>query len=136
MLPRLTRLARRCWTGCVVAALLFLQLATAAYACPGTTNAERAAMAGMPCAEMMSGSVMVDADQPGLCFQHCQADAGQPPLDPAQLLALQAPALLQMWLRPPEPEARAGAPAWAAHARERERAPPEAHSLHHCCYRL
>ncbi len=133
---RPNRLARRCWTGCVAAALLFVQLATAAYACPGTPSAERAAMAGMPCAEMMAGSVMIDADQPGLCFQHCQADAGQPPVDPAHFMALQAPALLQMFVRAPAPEARTAAPAWAAHARARDRAPPAPHSIHHCCYRL
>lgn len=136
MLPRPARLARRCWSSCVVAALLFMQLATAAYACPGATGAERAAMAGMPCAEMMAGSVMVDADQPGLCFQHCQADAGPLPLDPAQSLVLHAPTLPPTFVRAPDAEARAGATAWAAHARERERAPPQPHSIHHCCYRL
>ncbi len=136
MLPRPTRLARRCWTSCVAAALLFVQLATAAYACPGTMIDERAAMAGMPCAGMMAGSVTVDADQPGLCFQHCQADAGPWPLDPAQSVVLHAPALPPMFVRARDAEACAGAPAWAAHARERERAPPEPHSVHHCCYRL
>lgn len=55
--------------------LLFMQLAVAAYACPGNTGkvSEAAAMAeaGMPCAGDMSLST--DDDQPGLCHAHCQS---------------------------------------------------------------
>jgi len=58
--------------------LLFMQLAMAAYACPGgVLNAEAdqtAAMAtaGMPCAETMA--ITMDGDQPSLCAAHCKAD--------------------------------------------------------------
>ena len=55
--------------------LLFMQLAVAAYACPGSTSqvSESAATAeaGMPCAGDMSLST--DEDQPGLCQAHCQS---------------------------------------------------------------
>lgn len=94
-------------------------------------------MAGMPCAQMMAGALVVDTDQPGLCFQHCHAsaDASQP-LDPSQLATLQAPAIVQMFFLPPLLLSTPGAPSWAAHDRERERAPPEPHSIHHCCWQL
>lgn len=117
---RLGRLARRRWTGCLVTALLFVQLAIAAHACARSPIGDPpSAMSGMPCAETMPGAVTTDADPAALCAYHCHPDAGQPPLD-ASPVPLQAPAILQMFVR----------------ARERERAPPEAHSIHHCCYRL
>ena len=53
--------------------LLFMQLATAAYACPAELRALRsdAAMATMPgCDGDMSRDM--DADQPQLCKAHCQ----------------------------------------------------------------
>ena len=55
--------------------LLFIQLAVAAYACPGNMSkvGEVAAMtkAGMPCASDMS--LNMDDEQPGLCHAHCQS---------------------------------------------------------------
>lgn len=53
--------------------LLFMQLAVAAYACPGSKLSEAAAMAeaGMPCAGEVSLSM--DDEQPGLCHAHCQS---------------------------------------------------------------
>ena len=57
-------------------ALLFSQIAVAAYACPAigerAGSADAAAMAGMPCAEMMAAGVPLDPEQPTLCMQHCQ----------------------------------------------------------------
>ena len=53
--------------------LLFMQLATAAYACPAELQALRseAAMAAMPgCDGDMSRAM--DTDQPQLCMAHCQ----------------------------------------------------------------
>lgn len=65
--------------------LLFMQLAVAGYACPGTGSkiAEAAAMAeaGMPCAESMPLSM--DDQQPNLCHAHCQA--GQQSADKHEL---------------------------------------------------
>ena len=58
-------------------ALLFSQIAVAAYACPAMGErqpgaADTMAMAGMPCAEMMAAGVPLDPEQPTLCMQHCQ----------------------------------------------------------------
>lgn len=56
-------------------AVLFMQLATAAYACPQLTQAvERAAMAGMQNCEGMGAAQMDDA-QPQLCKAHCDKDS-------------------------------------------------------------
>ncbi len=60
--------------------VLFMQLAVAAYACPGGGTLESrvnqaaalAAHAAMPCAESME--LAMDNEQPGLCAAHCKAD--------------------------------------------------------------
>ncbi len=58
--------------------LLFMQLAMAGYACPGSVSKADAdqtaamAAAGMPCAETMT--ISMDGDQPSLCAAHCKAD--------------------------------------------------------------
>ena len=58
-------------SGWLIVALLFMQFATAAYACPAAVAAARAstAMADMPGCDM---AVSMDADQPQLCKAHCQ----------------------------------------------------------------
>ncbi len=70
---RLHRSLKR-WLSCgLVALLLFMQLATAAYACPTELRALRAAAAteSMPgCDGNMARDM--DADQPQLCKAHCQ----------------------------------------------------------------
>ncbi len=68
--------------------LVFMQLAVAAYVCPGSvvSLAETAAMgkSGMPCAG--SESVVMDEEQPNLCQAHCQV--GQQSADTYQLPTL------------------------------------------------
>jgi hypothetical protein len=67
------RALRRWISGGLVMLLLFMQLATAAYACPAELQAlpDAAAMAAMPgCDGNMPRSM--DADQPQLCKVHCQ----------------------------------------------------------------
>ena len=70
---RLHRSLKR-WLSCgLVALLLFMQLATAAYACPTELRALRAAAAteSMPgCDGNMARDM--DADQPQLCKAHCE----------------------------------------------------------------
>ena len=72
-----------------LANVLFMQLAVAAYACPGGVEsrmdlaAAPAVHAGMPCAESMA--LAMDDEQPGLCAAHCKvdqqtADKYQPPV--------------------------------------------------------
>jgi hypothetical protein len=70
---RLHRALKRWLSGGLVVLLLFMQLATAAYACPAELQALRdeAAMEAMPgCDGNMPRDM--DADQPQLCKAHCQ----------------------------------------------------------------
>lgn len=87
--------------------ILFSQLAVAAYACPlmagpmsDAPASEQVAddMAGMPCEGLtVDASIELDADQPGLCVQHCgqgsQSVDTSPPvaLHPALVLAFVLP---------------------------------------------
>lgn len=103
--------------------LLFMQLAVAAYACPGLASAEKA-----PCAQeggqigdaQVDHSTVLDPALPNLCLQHCQqggqSDGGAPATLPVVALPLLAftpqattrpklPAILQ-----PEVLARTTAP--------------------------
>lgn len=131
------RSGRRWLSGWLVLAILFTQIATAAYACPAMKlAAPDASMAGMPCAEMMSDAITLDAAQPGLCLQHCQFGHTQQPSDPAQPVVAGSPVLLpwvtlQLALAP-----GLDRPAWLEHARSRQRIPPTAHSILHCCFRI
>jgi hypothetical protein len=114
--------------------LLFMQLAVAGYACPGSGSkvAEAAAMAeaGMPCAESMPLSM--DDQQPNLCHAHCQA--GQQSADkhelpsPIALGALPADFSLQAAI-----PVFSEAPLQAPHL-QRTTAPPV--SIRNCCFRL
>lgn len=135
----LNRLLRRWGVGAMLVAVLFAQLATAAYACPAMGRASGEvpeAMAGMPCAEMMAGTRAVDDTQSGLCFEHCQADTGQVPADPSQLANVPAAALAAFFVVLP-PLAQEGIDTrWPAAGGGCERAPPDAHRVVHCCWRL
>ena len=137
MSPR--RSLRRWLSIWLVLAVLFTQLATAAYVCPmGSAavgkNAASPEVETMPCASMMSGGVMLDAEQPGLCLQHCQA--GSQTVDASNPASVPAPALLPtLTVRTFEP-ADLHRPAWAAHQRSRDGAPPLPHSIDHCCFRI
>jgi hypothetical protein len=70
---RLHRAFRRWVSGGLVLLLLFMQLATAAYACPAELQALQAdaAMASMPGCDGDKSRDM-DADLPQLCKAHCQ----------------------------------------------------------------
>jgi hypothetical protein len=114
--------------------LLFMQLAVASYACPGSVSkiAEVAAMAeaGMPCAESMP--LNMDDQQPNLCHAHCQA--GQQSADkhelpsPVVIGALLADFSLQVAI-----PVFSEAPLQAPHL-QRTTAPPVA--IRNCCLRL
>lgn len=96
---RVPRRHRRWLSGWLVALLLTVQWATAAYACPRLAAAPdaveaAAAMAAMPdCAGGMTG---MDPDQPHLCKAHCDAgkqsvNSGGAPVDAPAALALAGP---------------------------------------------
>ena len=125
------RLIRRRLAVWLTVAILFTQIATSAYACP----MNQAAASAMPCAAMMAAGAMLDDEHPGLCQQHCQQGTTQaadhspaPPLPPPALVAL-------FTLSPSVPHAADGSQR-AAHERRRDHAPPLAHSILHCCYRI
>lgn len=134
---RLTRTPRLWWTRGLIAALLFLQLASAAYACSmGTARADAPSMAGMPCAQPMADGFVpaLDADQPALCLEHCRS--GSQAVDQGSPAPLPLPALMALFaVTEPAPRS-ADASAWRERHRSRERAPPPAHSILHCCYRI
>ena len=138
-----TRTARTWWSRSLIASLLFLQLATAAYACamhstpPADSNmAATASMAGMPCAEAMAGADMatMDADQPGLCHEHCKG--GSQTIEPAATLALAAPAMVVLFVITAPAAPAGGASGWQLGQVERDSAPPPPHAILHCCFRI
>lgn len=134
---RLARTARTWWSRSLIASLLFLQLATAAYAC-AMQSAPRAvaSTAGMPCAQEMAaeGMAAMDPDQPGLCLEHCKG--GSQTIEPAVQGALPAPELDALFVvaAPVGPAVQASASrAWQF---ERDSIPPLPHSILHCCFRI
>jgi hypothetical protein len=71
------RRQRRWLSGWLFVVLLFMQLATAAYACPRTLADNRSAietarMADMPGCDGNMSSAAMDPDQPQLCKAHCE----------------------------------------------------------------
>jgi hypothetical protein len=120
-------------------ALLFAQMALAAYACPGqdgTVPLRSATMTGMPCETMMADAAVVDEQQPALCYQHCQPDAGQPAYDLTPTLAAFSADFVLLFVVEAADRHAAEQPACAQHHRLRERASPEPHSVLHCCWRI
>lgn len=90
----MTRLFRRFVAKLGIAALLFMQMAVAAYACPhlqaGSDAAEPQRFATAHEAQAR-GCVEIDATAPHLCLQHCQqgsqaSDSGGPIVLPAVAL--------------------------------------------------
>ena len=116
-----TRQVRRRLCGWLVVALLFMQMAAAAYACPRLTAGDAgAAMAAMPdCAG--ASAMAMDPDQPQLCKVHCdqgtQAVTSLPladaPSAPVLIAVLDwSSSAASMWAPPASPRVRlpAGAP--------------------------
>jgi hypothetical protein len=127
------RIFRRWIAGTLVFAILFTQIATASYACPLYAAAGEAETASvMPCAEMAGTTMALDAEQPGLCQQHCQFGHTQQAGDAAALLALPAPLLTLLFVLTPAAPTQANST--AADPSRRDAAPPL--SVLHCCYRL
>jgi hypothetical protein len=135
---------RRWLSGTLVLAMLFAQLATSAYACPaarasGDAGAEAqpglmAPQGAMPCGQMLGAGMMLDADAPGLCQQHCQFGNTQQAGDAVQPMPQVTLALL--YVVPKTALALPAGAAWGGNDEHLERAPPLPHSIAHCCYRL
>ena len=117
-----------------LSSLLFMQLAVAAYVCPGSTSkaAQVAVMAssGLPCADM--ASMVMDDVQPNLCKAHCQSD--QQSADTYQLPPLVAlAAVLAVYPASIAVPVPAGVPLQTPLLR-RSTAPPLA--VRNCCFRI
>ncbi|MBA3597766.1 MAG: hypothetical protein H0W40_10375 [Methylibium sp.] len=121
----------------LIASLLFLQMASAAYACAMPSAAvDAASMAGQPCAQFMADGTLpaLDPEQPGLCLEHCKG--GSQTVDQQATASLAVPALVALFMVTAAAEQPAQASAWQAQRRSRDRTPPTAHSILHCCYRI
>jgi hypothetical protein len=122
---RLSLPTRRWLTSWLVLAILFAQVATAAYACPAYT---------MPCAMTMADGAQLDPDQPALCLQHCLAPSQA--LDQGNSVSVAVPAALPALVVELVPRSLSESAAWTTRDRARDRAPPPPHSILHCCYRI
>lgn len=137
MNPHPARNTRIWWSRWLIASLLFLQMASAAYACAmPSAAADAASMAGQPCAQFMDDGALpaLDPEQPGLCLEHCRG--GSQTVDQQATASLAVPALVALFFLEAANEQPAEASAWQAQRRNRDRAPPPAHSILHCCYRI
>ena len=133
---RFTRNARTWWSRWLIASLLFMQLATAAYACAmPSAPASDASMAGMPCAQVMSvnDSAPLDQDQPGLCHEHCKG--GSQTIESAAPVTLAVPVMFALFVMAAPRAAATPADRWQAGPVERDSAPPP-HAILHCCFRI
>lgn len=127
------RRLRRWLLAALAGALLFVQWASVAYACPLLAPSAAAELpAGMPCAEMMAGDPMDRAATAGLCIEHCKA--GAQGLEPASPTLPPLPALPSSFA--PQLAAIDAGPRWTPTGPRRDRGPPMPHSIVHCCHRL
>jgi hypothetical protein len=127
--------AMRKWIALLgVSAILFAQIAVAAYACPAfassQVNEQASAMdmsnSDAPCAEM-------DVKQANLCIEHCQY--GQQSLDHPVAPAVFAVADLPYFLvRPADPAVLGSTQEYAPSLLTRTTAPPL--SVRNCCFRI
>ena len=119
--------------------LLFAQMAVAAYACPAMGNrADLPApdMARMPCAEMMADGIQLDPAQPTLCMQHCQFGSFSHAVDHLPLVVAPVTALPAVFTILVDDRLDHALSSWAEDERVRDRPPPLAHSIAHCCFRI
>lgn len=127
---------RRWLSAFTVFSLLFMQLATAAHACPLVASALGPVQA-TPCAEMMMDASSPDPsriDSPALCIKHCQpepqgADAGHSAV-------LSAPAVVSMLLIVPVDESAGAMPMRLVEEAAQRATPPPPVSILHCCWRI
>lgn len=128
--------------GILSMALLFSQIAVAAYACPAMgeradpVSAGIPAMAGMPCAEMMASGVPLDPEQPTLCMQHCQFGSTTQVVDHVPAVFVPVTAFPALFTVPVDERLDLGLSSWAEDERLRDRPPPLALGIAHCCYRI
>lgn len=125
--------------GLLSMAILFSQVAIAAYACPATSgeaDTEAVSMAGMPCAQMMAAGVQLDPEQPTLCMQHCQFGSVSQVVDHVSMVFVAATALPSLLTVSVDEGLDADLRSWAEKDRLRDRPPQLPHSIAYCCYRI
>ena len=137
------RSLRRWLSACTVFALLFMQFASAAHACPRIAAADMQAPVvqeqAMPCAEMMAqASSALPADAPmdatPLCLKHCQPDSQG--VDAGHAPALSAPAVVSVLPLALPDDAMGGMPMPPGAQAEQRAAPPPPLSVLNCCWRI
>ncbi len=115
--------------------MLFMQLALAAYVCPGVTQGE-ATVTSASMAMDMPGCDGMDMEQPVLCHAHAQDQASKQTLDKPDLPLVTpfiASALVQMLVLKPVLISQ-NYPAIAAQLSTHSSTPPV--TILHCCFRL
>lgn len=115
----MTRALRRFIARLGIVALLFMQLAVAAYACPGLQRASDAPVVMSTSDAAMDDCPMVDRAAPNLCKQHCQHDGqatGQASSPPVLAVDLPLLAVLPVVEVLPAPVAPSVSPEFLAHA--------------------
>ena len=115
----------------LIGAVLWAQLAIAAYACPGLSPASLAE--AMPCEDMaMPMGSALDQAFPNLCAAHCHQ--GQ---QSDQVPGLTVPAVLwvALYAMPPAPGPLVAPRPRAEAVHARAGAPPP-HAILHCCFRI
>ena len=123
-------------------ALVFSQIAVAAYACPAMSErtdrelSDMTAMAGMPCAEITAAGMPLDPEQPTLCMQHCQFGSTTQVVDHVSAVFAPVTAFPALFTVSGDERLELGLSSWAEDERLRDRPPPLAHSIAHCCYRI
>lgn len=129
----MTRASRRFVAKLLIAAMLFLQLAVAAYACPGFSQADDMSMSAAMAEEMpMEGCTMGDQVQPNLCKQHCEQNSQA--LDQSPPAALALPVLPLLAVVTTEPEPRCAVSEAPREFLARATAPPSA--IRFCVFRI
>ena len=120
----MTRALRRFIARLGIVVLLFMQLAVAAYACPGMQRAADASMAMSASDVAMDDCPMGYRSDPNLCKEHCQHDGQATGQASAPVFAVDLPllAVLPVVEVPPAPVAPGVSPEFLAHAT----APPPA----------
>jgi len=117
----------------LIGAILFFQMAVAAYACPSLVkSAAKASAVAMTVSTPVDCDQMLDPAAPSACLAYCHSHeqsanhADAPTLPPALLVALYwlaAPTVSEALTQPPETS--------VLHAAQ---APP--HAILHCCFRI
>ena len=136
------RKARIWWSGWLIVSLLFMQLASAAYACPMTsTRSDEPRVSGMPCAMAMAIAnpsderPALDPEQPALCLAHCKG--GSQTVDPGHTSSIAAPLLVALFVVTAAADASIVARTRRAqHGSSESAPPPPPHTILHCCFRI